>query len=148
MTDKVFHVRTATEADIDRILEIERASFPDPWVREAFTANLGAGYIFSVICNNEDIIGFAILSLISPEAELYNIAVVSEYRGSGAAQTLFNSVIFDAKAQNIEAVFLEVRESNLRARGFYKKEGFSELGIRKNYYKHPTENAVLMAKNL
>ncbi len=143
-----FTVRDAVNSDIDKIYEIECLSFSNPWSREDFISNLGDSYIFSVICESETVIGYAIVSVTPPEGELYNIAVLSEYRGTGAAHLLLGTAFEAARKRNVETVYLEVRESSLRARSYYKKEGFTELGLRKNYYKNPTENAVLMTKNI
>ncbi len=148
MTGHDLYIRSVTEQDIDRITEIERASFSDPWSRESFLANIGDGCVFFAACNLDEIVGFAIIALIPPEGELYNIALLPEYRGTGAAKLLFDTVINTAKEKGVEALFLEVRESNIRARKFYEKNGFSVIGVRKNYYKTPTENAIIMSKNL
>ncbi len=145
---KNFFIRRAEERDLTAICEIEKVSFPDYWSEEAFRANLDDGSIFNVICDGYVIIGYEILSLIPPESELYNIAVLPEYRGTGAADLLYSETEKAAAENGVDTVFLEVRESNLRARRFYEKTGFKAVGKRKKYYRYPTEDAVLMMKNI
>ncbi len=141
-------IRKATDADISEIMEIEKSSFPDPWSESAFRVNLINENIFSVVCLDGRVVGYAIISVIPPEGELYNIAVASELQGKGVSEQLFNETQSQAYERGVRTIYLEVRESNLRARSFYKKLGFSEIGIRKKYYHQPTENAVLMSKNI
>ncbi len=141
-------IRKATDADISEIMEIEKSSFPDPWSESAFRVNLINENIFSVVCLDGRVVGYAIISVIPPEGELYNIAVASKLQGKGVSEQLFNETQSQAYERGVRTIYLEVRESNLRARSFYKKLGFSEIGIRKKYYHQPTENAVLMSKNI
>ena len=81
-----------------------------------------------------------------PEGEIYRIATKNEYRKRGIAYRLLDFALKTARGAGLESVFLEVRESNVAARNLYRAYGFSEIGVRKNYYKEPTENAVLMMK--
>ncbi len=142
-----FIIRDALEGDIDAVLEIEKLSFSDPWSREAFYASLNSSCIFSLICDGERVAGYVIFALIPPEGEIYNIAVHPDYLGLGASKRLYDDTERRAYEKGVRTVYLEVRESNLRARRFYEKLGYIELGVRKNYYHQPTENAVLMSKN-
>ncbi len=141
-------IRDATESDIDAVLDIERLSFSDPWCREAFCTNLREDCIFSLVCDGEKAVGYEILAVIPPEGELYNIAVHPDCKGLGYAQRLYFETESRAYQKGVRTVYLEVREGNLRARKFYEKLGFTNIGIRKNYYHQPTENAVLMSKNI
>ena len=84
---------------------------------------------------------FLPLVMAKPQA-LNNIGVLEKFRRMGIAKALFDSAYNAAKA---EKWYLEVRESNLGAISFYEKLGFERVGMRKNFYTAPTENAVLMA---
>ncbi len=142
-------IRDANESDIGAVAEIEKLSFSDPWSIEAFYANLlNESCIFSLACDGEKVIGYEIFAVIPPEGELYNIAIHPDHKGCGAAKKLYEYVECRAYEKGVRTAYLEVRESNLRAKGFYKKLGFTEIGVRKNYYHQPTENAVLMIKNI
>jgi len=94
------------------------------------------------------ILGFLIAQHIGPEWELENIVVAHEVQGKGVGTRLLNELFAQAKQANSEAVFLEVRESNVAARGLYEKLGFKESGRRKCYYSNPLEDAILYRRTL
>ncbi len=95
-----------------------------------------------------NVAGFLILSSVMDEAEIIEVAVAENFRRNGIASGLM-SEIFDWCLKNgITQIFLEVRESNFPARECYRKFGFSENGCRKNYYRNPVENALLMSKKI
>lgn len=91
------------------------------------------------------IAGFLILSTVLDEAEIIEIAVSEDLRKKGIASELMREIFDWCQKNGIIRIFLEVRESNLPARECYKKFGFSEDGQRKNYYRDPVEDAVLMS---
>ena len=142
-----FNVRGALESDIPTVKAIADVCFSDPWSEATLAAKLAPPHIFTVALDNEKTVGFAIFAKLGNEAELYDIAVLPEYRSLGAAMALWRSAVSDIK-DSASSVYLEVRASNCRAIGFYKKLGFTETGVRKNYYKNPTEDAILMSLNL
>lgn len=143
----VFTVRGATEADIPSVKRIADVCFPDPWSEASYASKLPSA-IFKVAEHGSEVVGFAIVSVAYDEAELYDIAVLPEMRGTGAASELFDAVKSEAFTQGAEKIYLEVRSGNLSARAFYSKCDFTELGVRKNYYKNPTEDAILMSLDL
>lgn len=89
------------------------------------------------------VVGFLVAKRIADEWELENIVVAEEARRKGFGKRLLEALLAAARQTNGRAVFLEVRESNLAARGFYERMGFHESGRRKLYYSNPSENAVL-----
>ena len=96
---------------------------------------------------DEKIVAYASVFIVSNEAYINNIAVLSEYRKQGIAQKLTNKLIEIAKIdENCDFISLEVRQSNSPAISLYKKLGFEEVANRKNYYSKPTENAIIMNK--
>lgn len=82
------------------------------------------------------------------EGEIARIAIAPSMRRQGAAGQMFQELVAFCEEQQITRIMLEVREGNKAARRFYEKCGFTEDGIRKNYYENPQENAILMSKNL
>ena len=82
------------------------------------------------------------------EGEIARIATAPSMRRQGAAGQMFQELVAFCEEQQITRIMLEVREGNKAARRFYEKCGFTEDGIRKNYYENPQENAILMSKNL
>ncbi len=136
-------------SDIAEIAAIEKECIPNGWSEKGFSDWLQNKntVIFKAVQNSE-IIGFANGSWVLDEAELLNIAVVEKSRRNGIAQMLFDALENYFKEQNAEKIFLEVREKNQSAINFYEKNGFEKNGLRKNYYSNPTDNGVLMMKNI
>ena len=89
------------------------------------------------------LIGFLVARHLAPEWELENIVVAPGARRQGVGKRLLEALLTAAREVNSDAVFLEVRESNLAARGLYEKFGFCQTGRRKSYYTNPLEDAVL-----
>ena len=135
---------------IGEVEAIERESFSDPWSKQSF---------FELLCNpfavcfsaidtdsstNEQVVGYIIIYHVFTEGQILNIAVKDTHRGQKIATELFNTVLEYAQKEKIESITLEVRPSNSHAVGLYKKFGFKQTGIRKNYYKKPLEDAAIM----
>ena len=88
--------------------------------------------------------GFAVASLLSPQAELETIAVAPESQRLGLGERLFQALAAELKAAGVGHVLLEVRASNRPAQSFYRAIGFVKTGLRPGYYADPIEDAVLM----
>ncbi len=140
----------ANHSHIGRILEIENSSFSCPWSEKSFCDAVDSPNIS--ICAAEDendgICGFMCVLIIAGEAELLNIAVDEKHRGHGIGSYLMDHMIDLAGRNNVERIFLEVRESNTPARSLYEKYGFEIIGKRRRYYTKPVEDAVLMQKTI
>lgn len=135
--------------DVDRIMEIEHASFSTPWSRRAFineiTENRLARYF--VVISNGVIAGYCGMWLIFDEAHITNIAIHPEFRGQKLGDALLAYVCRQAKEMGAERVTLEVRKSNTVAQKLYAKHGFLPYGIRKEYYTDNREDAIVMWKD-
>lgn len=138
--------RRATELDIGRLVEIEQQSFTVPWPPEAFyndiIQNRFAVYIM-IECNLE-VAGYCGMWLVLDEAHITNIALLPKFRGRKLGEALLREVMSIAKNAGAETMTLEVRVSNIVAKALYKKLGFQEGGIRKNYYTDNYEDALVM----
>lgn len=148
MTLKVDVVR-ADVSHAEQIAQLESKCIADGWSLKAFEEafeNKNA-VIFSAVADNK-VIGFLNGSFVLDEAELLNIAVSEEYRNCGVAGLLLKAFEKELLMRNVVTIYLEVRESNTAARNLYEKYGFVQNGLRKNYYHNPSENAVLMVKEL
>ena len=89
--------------------------------------------------------GYCVLSVLFEDAEVLNVAVSKAHRKKGYGALLMEAMLERAIALGATQCFLEVRESNVAAIALYKKYGFSQYGIRKNYYEDG-ENALTMKK--
>jgi ribosomal-protein-alanine N-acetyltransferase len=144
-------LRPATEGDIGAIARIERSCFADPWSEESFRRILGGpSAIFHVVGYPPefDVAGYVIAFTIGQDAELLNIAVHPEHRGKGLAGQMLDALLIELRARGVRTAFLEVRESNNAARGLYDSRGFTPIGRRRNYYRRPVEDALVMRRML
>ena len=140
------------ERDLPFVMEIERLSFPNPWLESSFRgeiANLHISYPNVVIYRPQDkIIGYIIFWLVEDEAQISNLAVHPDFKRLGIGGTILKQVLTIMRRMDAKQVILEVRPSNLAARTLYEKNGFKPIGIRRGYYQEPPEDALLMSKNL
>ncbi len=104
--------------------------------------------IYMVAEDNGTVIAYCAITALYETADLCNIAVKNEYRCCHIAKKLLEKCIMCCKGKGVTRILLEARESNAPAINFYKKMGFMEIGKRRDYYKEPCEDAVIMEKIL
>ncbi|MDR1567352.1 MAG: ribosomal protein S18-alanine N-acetyltransferase [Streptococcaceae bacterium] len=111
-----------------------------PWTINTIILDLmQRNRLFIAAFDNDELIGFLSAIVINPEVEITNIAVLPKYRRQGVGEKLLCLL-----KEDVEIVWLEVRESNTNARKLYQKVDFYETGRRKGYYQQPKEDAILM----
>lgn len=144
-------IRGMTEADIDEAAAIESGVQAFPWSSGNFRDALQAGYGGWVACQEGQIQGFALMMFAPDVAHLLLIAVRPDVQRSGVGYTLLRHCEGQAIARGLPALILEVRPSNTRALSFYRNRGFTQIGVRKDYYPAPgntREDALVMEKKL
>ncbi len=141
-------IKRAKPEDIKRVVEIARESFPDPWSEESFAGELTADGAFYVAENNGSLDGYIIIRSMGEEYEILDVAVAQSARRDGIGEAMLATAVNFAFESWGKKVWLEVRESNEAALGLYKKYKFKEVGRRKGYYSNPTEDAILMERQL
>ena len=97
-----------------------------------------------VALSDGQISAYVIGRQIAPEGEIYRLATLPEYRRRGIAYRLLDYAVKCERGRGLESLFLEVREQNSAARRLYESYGFKKIGERKNYYKNPADNAIIM----
>lgn len=128
---------------------LEKSVFSDAWSSQAITDTLNQNQaVIFAAWNKEELIGYIILYYVLDECEIVRIAVTPSYRCQGAAKALLLTAEKFCLENEIQKIFLDVRESNTPARTLYQKHGFQIDGIRKNFYTNPSENAILMSHRL
>ncbi len=138
-------IRRAVPADSDGIEKIEALSFPDPFSKkDVFSYICSDGGMCFVALDGGEVIAYIIGRVIAPEGEIYRIATHPEHRGRGVGYRLLSYAIKTERGRGLETTFLEVRSKNAAAISLYKAYGFREIGKRKNYYKNPDDDAILM----
>ena len=139
-----YQVVSMEEAHIPRLAQIERACFHAPWSEDALREELGKG-IFLVALDAEGIpTGYVGCQTVLDEGYITNVAVCPDHRRQGIAGQLLQELARRALEQKLAFVTLEVRASNAPAIALYEKAGYVPVGQRKNFYRAPTEDAVLM----
>lgn len=138
--------RKMTLGDIPAVAETEREAFATPWTEEIFehelTGNAYAHYIVAEV--DGQIIGHVGMWIVLDECHITNVAVRSSMRGRGLGEALMRKVMELCVLNEVKTMTLEVRVSNEPARSLYRKLGFQEGGIRKNYYQDDHEDGLVM----
>lgn len=138
-------IRDMEEKDIYQMAELEQIVFSDPWSEESFRFALHNASDIYLIAEEEDImLGYCGLRSIAGEGHIMNICVHPEFRGKGIGRMLAQMLIKRGREAGDGSFTLEVRKNNLRALTLYKKLGFIEAGIRKDYYNKPKDDAIIM----
>ena len=137
-----------TSEHLDQVAEIERLCFSDPWSRRMLSEHLENECAATLVALGLDgtVLGYAGLLVVLDEGYITNVAVRPDYRRQGIAGELLGVFQRFAEGKQLAFLTLEVRESNAPARALYTKYGYKEVGVRKNYYDHPKENAILMTR--
>jgi [ribosomal protein S18]-alanine N-acetyltransferase len=136
-----------TAADLDQVMELERAIFPKPWRRSFFLADINRPQGLSVVAEEDGVIlGYAV-AWGTEETHLANLAVSEHERGKGLGGKLLDEVIAFAQRNKAGSMYLEVRVSNTVARKFYSERGFVPTFLRKGYYENG-EDAVIMERDV
>ena len=136
--------------DLDSVLAIERASFATPWSRGAFVYELKQNQVAQcwVARASGDVVGYLCLWEVGPEVHITNLGVHPDWRRHGIGRTLLGTILEDARRRGITQALLEVRPSNVEARGLYDSFGFRMIGRRRGYYPDTGEDALVMEVNL
>ena len=130
------------------VASLEAECFAEPWSEKSLELLLGErGVGFAVMLDGAAIAYGGMLCVLD-EGQITNIAVSREHRRKGLARLILLSLEEYALQNGIEFLSLEVRESNIAARSLYCGNGWSEVGVRKNFYRLPTEDAIIMTKTL
>ena len=130
--------------------KIEQLCFPDAWSMEQFVEEISdnEARTYWITSQKDTVIGYCGMWQILDEAHTMNLAVHPDYRRLGVADALLQTMIALANQNKLSAMTLEVRGSNVPALRLYKKYGFLEAGVRRNYYANPTDHAVIMWKTM
>ncbi len=132
--------------DLLRVSEIEQASFPTPWPRDAYTHELRENRLacYLVARTVHQVVGYTGMWIILDEAHVTTIAVAPEYRRQRIGERLLVALLDEAMRRGARWVTLEVRKSNAGAQALYHKYGFREIGVRRGYYSDNREDAIVM----
>lgn len=145
-------VRRMEERDVTEAARLEADNFSQAWSEHAFLETLRCDYAYYYVaeCDEMDktgkVVGICGLRNIAGEGEITNVVTNQNYRRMGIAKMLLQRVLSDGEGLGIEAFTLEVRSTNQPAIALYEKLGFESVGVRKNFYTNPKEDALIMWK--
>jgi ribosomal-protein-alanine N-acetyltransferase len=151
VTDETLTItlRPAAGTDVHPVVEIERGSFSDPWSPGSFSSLIrNRDVYFRVAVADGAVAGYVVAWFAAGQGEIANIAVAPWVRGRGVGARLLDAALAEAAARGADEVFLEVRDSNATARSLYASRGFAAVGRRRNYYRRPVEDALVLRKEL
>jgi ribosomal-protein-alanine N-acetyltransferase len=134
------------EAHLDRVVEIEEAVHGHPWTRGNFSDSIDAGYECWVAYRASSLVGYVVVMVEAGEAHLLNLSVAQRWQRQGVGGELTRFCMKLTRDGGAGRIFLEVRPSNTAARALYASHGFSEIGVRRDYYPGPDgrEDALVM----
>lgn len=141
-------LRPMLVADVEAVLAIEQRAYEFPWTRGNFIDSLAAGYLARTLHGADGaLLGYFLAMQGVGELHLLNITVAPTAQGRGHARCMLDAMCGLARVQGYEQIWLEVRQSNERARHIYQRYGFTEVGLRRAYYPaaQGREDAVLMS---
>lgn len=132
---------------VPQVAALEKVCFSDPWSEKSVASELENPLsLWLVAMDGETVAGYIGSQTVLGETDMMNVAVAPAYRQQGAAQGLILALIEALKARGSHCLTLEVRDSNAPARALYEKLGFLEVGRRKNYYRNPREDGLILRK--
>ena len=136
-----------TDAHVASIAEIEKLCFSDPWSERSIASELTNRLsLWLVALDGDRVTGYIGSQSVLDGADMMNVAVHPDYRRQGIGKGLVEQLIAALQKTQVQFLMLEVRASNAPAIALYTQLGFAEVGRRKNYYRHPREDAIIMRK--
>ena len=142
-------IRDMTMADILAVGRYERELFSDPWPEAVFREDILSSYSYPIVLELDgEIVGYAVLWVGVGEGHLTNIAVAKKHQRKSIAKQLLTYIFRLSASLELAQIILEVRPSNLPAISLYESFGFERLALRKNYYRNPVEDCLVMRKML
>ncbi len=147
--DSCVVIRRMEKRDLPGVADLEKQIFADPWSRDGFEKALAMEsniYLCAVLAKHgEEILGYCGMYASPGEGEIVNVAVRPDCRRRGIACRLLTALLETGRQSGVERFILEVRAGNVGAIRLYEQLGFEPLGVRKGFYEHPREDAVIMA---
>ena len=136
-----------TASHVPQIAELEKLCFNDPWSENSIASELDNRLSCWLVALDDDkVIGYVGSQTVLGETDMMNIAIHPDHRKRGIATELIERLIQALKERDSHSLMLEVRASNEPAKSLYTKLGFELVGVRRNYYRNPKEDALILRK--
>lgn len=132
---------------VAQVAQLEKICFADPWSKKSVASELDNPLSYWLVAVEEDrVVGYVGSQSVEGESDMMNVAVHPDHRRQGIGQALVEDLVKALRQRGNHSLTLEVRVSNEKAIGLYEKLGFSQVGLRKNYYRNPKEDALILRK--
>ncbi len=135
-------------ADLSEAAHLECLCFAEPWSEQSLSLLCGTDGFGVVVTLGGRVVAYGGMTTVLDEGSVTNIATHPDFRRRGFGRMAVEALLCEAKRRGLRSVFLEVRESNTPARSLYESMGFRSCGVRKNFYRHPAEHAVLYVADI
>lgn len=137
------------QCHVAQVAQLEARCFSDPWSEQSIASELPNDLSFWLVAEEDGVVvGYIGSQTVFPESDMMNVAVHPDYRRRGIGAILVEALIAQLRIWDCKSLTLEVRASNESAIALYEKLGFEQAGLRKNYYRNPKEDALIMRKLL
>lgn len=137
------------ESHVAPIAQLETLCFSDPWSENSIASELASRLSYWLVAVEDgQVLGYIGSQSVLGESDMMNVAVHPDHRRRGIAEMLVTALSHDLKERDNVCLTLEVRASNAPAIALYEKLGFVQVGLRKNYYRNPREDALILRKAL
>ncbi len=135
------------EGHVSSVAALEAICFRDPWSENSVASELNNKLSLWLVAEEDGrVAGYVGSQTVCNETDMMNVAVHPDFRRRGIAEALINALVAELRAMESHCLTLEVRASNVPAITLYEKLGFAEIGRRKNYYRNPREDALILRK--
>ena len=135
------------ESHVAQVAELEKICFSDPWSENSVASELKNPLSCWLVAEEDSAVaGYIGSQTVVDESDMMNVAVHPDHRRKGVAEKLVMELVEALKKRDSRCLTLEVRASNEPARALYEKLGFVQVGLRKNYYRNPREDALILRK--
>lgn len=135
------------ESHVAQVAELEKICFSDPWSENSVASELKNPLSCWLVAEEDGVVaGYVGSQTVMDESDMMNVAVHPDYRRKGIAEALVAELVEALKKRESHCLTLEVRVSNEPAKALYEKLGFTQVGLRKNYYRNPREDALILRK--
>ena len=135
------------ESHVAQVAELEKICFSDPWSEKSVASELSNPLSCWLVAEEDGLVaGYVGSQTVIDESDMMNVAVHPDHRRKGIAEKLVVELVEALKKRGSHCLTLEVRASNEPAKALYEKLGFIQVGLRKNYYRNPKEDALILRK--
>lgn len=141
-------IERMNESNVAAVAALEKLCFADPWSENSIASELKNPLALWLVAEADGVVcGYIGSQSVMGESDMMNVAVHPDYRRKGVAEKLVFALCDELSKDNL-SLSLEVRASNTPAIALYEKLGFVQVGLRKNYYRNPKEDALILRKEL